>query len=191
MEKLTKPQNIYVKRNRFLSVIAGVLWLILTAGLATLCFYILPVYAELENFTDIILMYFAGCFFTATGIIYVVLSFRNATIEYVIYTDEKGLYHYSGFVHLGFIPWEDIGDILCHGMFWVLADNGTRIQIIPKNAEIFWRKLSRFKRFMLAMTYYRITVKTLFTNVKAQHLYPLLKDSVRYYNAERDEREEQ
>ena len=187
MEKPTKPQNIYVKRNRFLSVLAGVFWIILTAGIATLSFYIIPTFAELEKLTDQILMYFAGCFFTVVGLIYIVLSFRNAAIEYVIYTDEKGLYHYSGFVHLGFIAWEDIGDIICHGMFWVVVDNGTRIQIIPKNPNAFWYKLSKLKRFILGLTYYRITVKTLFTNVKAQELYPLLKDSIKYYNDEREE----
>lgn len=165
--------------------------LALTAGLAALCFWAIPKFAEFEKTSDFVLIYFSGSFFTVAGVAYAALNFKNIKYRFVIYTDEKGVYHYSGFVHIGFIPWESIADIVCVSKVLSLWDNSARLRIIPNNTHAFWYGMPKTKRFKFALAGARIQIKTLFTNAKAPEVYACLKESLKYYTAEQNERKEQ
>lgn len=181
---MVKPENLYLRRNAFLTVLAAVIWLALCA-----LFIFLAVMFDKEklfdSLTDAILFYVADGFFCAVMLVNAILNLLNLRRKFIIYTDEKGIYHYSGFVHLGFIPWEEIGEITCTNAAWALLNDGApRLRIYPKNPDAFWKKLSFIKRFGVASGGAGIKVRTLGTRVKPQALGNALLERKNYYTTQ-------
>lgn len=181
---MEKPRNLYLRRSAALTVLAAALCLA-CGGL----FVFLAVYFNGENLfddeVDAIIFYVCDGFFCAVMLVCAALYFRNLTRKFVIYTDEKGIYHYSGFVHLGFIPWEEIGGITCvNGVLAFLDNTSPRLRIIPKNPDAFWKKLHFIKRYaLISMSGACIKVRTFGTHVKPAALCTALNYQRDYYTA--------
>jgi len=183
---MTKPENLYIRRNRALPVLAAEVCVAVCA-----LFIVLSIIFDRENLFDglgdAIWFYVAVGFFGTGLLVIAVLNLMNLKQKFVIYTDEKGIYHYSGFVHLGFIPWEEIGEITClSGAAAVfLNDSSARLRIFPKDAQAFWKKLSFLKRFGLGFGGNGIKVHTFGTRVKPQALGAALLQLRDYYTAQK------
>ena len=184
---MEKPQNLYLRRNAALTVLSAVIWLLLCA-----LFVFLGVMFDKENLfdsnADAILFYVCDGFICAAMLAYAVLNLLNLRRKFVIYTDEKGVYHYSGFIHLGFIPWEEIGEIACVNGLWAFLDNTSpRLRIIPKDPNAFWKKLNFIKRYaLISMGGASIKVRTFGTHVRAEALGAALIYQRDYYTANKN-----
>ena len=183
---MEKPQNLYLKRNAALTVLAAALCLA-CGGL----FVFLAVIFKTENIysdlVDEIIFYVAVAILCVVMLFYAVRFLLNLRRKFVIYTDEKGIYHYSDMVHLGFIPWEEIGEIQCLSRTQkIFSRSSSRLRIFPKNPQAFWSKLSFWKRYALSMSGAGIGVFTIGTHVKPEALCTALIYQRDYYTANKN-----
>lgn len=95
MEKLTKPQNLYIRRNRALTAAAAFAFLAFAVALAALLPLGLIKYPPEK---DILIPLIIG----SSVIIFIsfclgALNFRNLFFPFLLTADEKGVYNYSGY----------------------------------------------------------------------------------------------
>ncbi len=181
---MVKPENLYLRRNSALTAFAAVLCLAVCGLLV-----FLAVFINSENIfddtVDAVIFYAAIAVLCAIMLVYAVLYFINLTRKFVIYTDEKGIYHYSGFVHLGFIPWEEIGEIKClsHAQR-ILTNSSSRLIILPRGQQNFFGKLSFLQRYALIAFGASIKVHTLGTRANTEALCAALVQRHDYYTTQ-------
>lgn len=110
---MEKPENLTVYRKRDLTVFAAVLWL---AGAAAIEGLILFAYFKSadqlpEEKSAVIICLIGVSIVSAIMIVNSALCFNNLRYPCILATDEKGIYDYSGYIHSGFISWDDIESI--------------------------------------------------------------------------------
>lgn len=111
MEATKKPENLSVLRKKGLTVVIATLWLILGIALEGLFAAAYFLNSDGGSGVYILICFIGSTVFSAVMFTYSALYFRNLAYPVILASDEKGLYDYSGFLHCGFIPWEDIAKI--------------------------------------------------------------------------------
>ena len=100
MEKQTKPENIYIRRNRILTALAALAFLALAAGIAIVFWLTVLKNPPAEDIFTLLVISLSCA--VAVALYMAVLNIRNLFFPFLLTTDEKGVYNCSGFFHYGF-----------------------------------------------------------------------------------------
>jgi len=161
MERISKPENLTVYRKKGLTVLGGLISLLLAAALITfitVAYLMTPEETVKEVKTSLIIAFTGvgiGAFFLISN---TALCLYNLRYPVILATDEKGIYDYSGFIHCGFIGWNDISEITGCGnraeAFIDLFENGslTEVKIELKNRKATFANRSKLWTALFIMS---------------------------------------
>lgn len=182
MEKLTKPQNLYIRRNRALTAAAAFAFLAFAVALAALLPLGLIKYPPEKDI--LIPLIIGNSFIIFISFCLGALNFRNLFFPFLLTADEKGVYNYSGYFHFGFIDWEDILSFTKDATWLdLLDDDMPSLKIYLKNFKAYRSTLSFYKKWQLFWSFGDIKIYTLCSQIKRKQLYVLLDEMLKYYGS--------
>lgn len=191
MEENKKPENMTVYRKKGMTVLGGILSLLLAASLIaliTVAYILTPEETIKDVKTFIIIAYVGVGIASFVLLLFAVLNFNNLRYPVILATDEKGIYDYSGFVHGGFIPWDDILKITGGGrkieaFLDVLEDGSlTDVKIELRNYKLTFANRSGLWRALYYMTGFGcVKLRTLCSALSKKNTYALLSERLNYY----------
>lgn len=186
MEKLTKPENLFIARKKWLNALAALVFLAFGAVIAI----VLPlglVKRPPDDLSTMILLCIGSAVLAAYSLLLAALNMRNLFFPYILTSDEKGIYNYSGLLHFGFIKWEDIASIGQDSTIMDVLDNDSpHLTIFVNDLKEYKRALTLGKRQLLFWSGGNIKVYTLCSQIKRKQLGELLENSLRYYKQSYD-----
>lgn len=192
MENNKAPENLTVYRKKGLTLFGGIaflLWAVVIIGLFVFA-YIKTGDTDAETKNAMVIALVGVVIFSSVMVINAALCFNNLRYRCILAADEKGLYDYSGFVHSGFIPWEDIQHI--HGggrkieAFADLLVEGTpnSVKIDLKNYRRTFANRGRLWLFIYVLSGFGCTkIHTFCSPVSKKQTYALLTERYDYYTA--------
>ena len=193
MESNSKPENMTVYRKRGMTALGGILSLLLAASLIALVTvaYILTPEETIKDVKTSIIIAFVGVGIASfVLLLFAVLNFNNLRYPIILATDEKGIYDCSGFVHCGFIPWDDISKITGGGRkietFLDILEDGslTDVKIELKNYKRTFASRSKLWRALFLLSGFGCAkVRTLCSPLSKKQTYALLCERLAYYTA--------
>ncbi|MDE6441845.1 MAG: hypothetical protein K2L12_03715 [Clostridia bacterium] len=183
MEKPTKPQDLYIGRNRLLTAIATFVWLASGVTLAVVTPLAMVKYPPESEQTKTLLI-IALSLWGAVCLLYGILNLRNLFFHYILTADEKGIYNYSGLFHYGFISWEDVEGFSKEATVLDVMDGDPPcLRIFVKDFKKYKSGISLYRKMMLLFGGCNIKIYTLCSQIKRKELYRLLNNMLSYYNA--------
>jgi len=194
MEKVTKPENITVYRKRALTALAACGWVLAGAAFVAVMVAAFIKTRDTENAAAATACLVFGCIFAFIMIVNGALCFNNLRFPVLVYTDEKGFYDYSGFVHCGFVAWSDIELITCGNtvsdLLEAASGDAPGIRLWLKNPKNSFK--DRNKLWKIAYIFSEsgcVKVRTLCSKVKKKELYGLINARFAYYALNSDGKE--
>lgn len=191
MERISKPENLTVYRKKGLTVLGGLLSLLLAAALITfitVAYLMTPEETVKEVKTSVIIAFTGvgiGAFFLISN---TALCLYNLRYPVILATDEKGIYDYSGFIHCGFIGWNDILEITGCGnraeAFIDLFENGslTEVKIELRNRKATFANRSKLWTALFIMSGFgTVRIRTMCSPLSKKITYALLNERLKYY----------
>lgn len=193
MEKQIKPENLYIRRNRLLTAIGAGICFIIAAALVV-AYAVAAVKFPPDDYTLFVCLCVCDGLSGFAFLLIAILNFRNLFFPYLLAADEKGIYDYSGYIHAGFIGWEEIsgikgeadGAVRGFGFAFVRVLNimdgePPKLLINLKDAKAFKNTLTRKITYLFRSC---ITVPTLCAQCKNSELAALLKERLAYYGSQ-------
>lgn len=190
METTSIPENLKVYRKKWLTALGGVIFLIIAAALAGIFIfaYMQTDEATIRDIKSELIISFVGIdICSLILIIYAVLCFNNLRYPLILATDEKGIYDYSGFVHGGFINWNDIrqitGSRLIENILDVFNDNTPpHVKIELKNYKRTFANRSGLWRTLFFLSGYGcVRIRTFCSPLSRRNTLKLLNERLTYY----------
>lgn len=187
MEKVTKPENIVVYRRRTLTAIAACVWILAGAGFAAVMIAAFITMRNTETAKEATACLVFGSIFGAIMFVNGAFCFSNLRYPYIAYTDEKGFYDYSGFIHCGFVAWSDIELVTCGNTVSDLLDaaagDSPGIRLWLKSAKNSFK--NRNKLWKIAYIFSEsgcVKVRTLCSKIRKKEFYALIIERFTYYS---------
>lgn len=185
MEKRIKPVNLFIRRKRFFTAVAA--FIFSAVGVALAVVFALAVSKNPPADDIRIFLYVAIACVVFICLYLGVLNVRNLFFPYLLTTDEKGIYNYSGYFHYGFVPWSEIEEIAGYTTLLDLFDNDApNIKLFIKDLKSYKKTISLYKKNLLFWGGGNVKIFTLCSQIKKNELLKLLDISLKYYNSPED-----
>ena len=182
MEKPTKPQDLFIGRNRLLTAVAMIAFFALGIASAVVA-PLAAAESAAEDGQIKIMLIIALSILCAICILYGVLNLRNLFFPYILTADEKGIYNYSGLFHYGFIEWKDIQSFAKNSTILdVLDSEQPCLRIYVKDFKKYKSEIPFFKKMILVFGGGNLRIYTLCSQIKKKEFFQLLNNMLSYYN---------
>lgn len=194
MEKPTKPENLYIRRNKVLTAIAAVAFLAI--AVAAVAAYAVAVYKNpIEDKHNFSLLTAAVALLGLAFLSLSAFNFRNLFFPFLLTADEKGIYDYSGFFHFGLIEWKYMGEMWKGSALLTILDlldseMPSIIIMLKTDLTEMKKELSFWQKWLLFWRGQTVKIYTLCSQVKKREIIELIKNMLDYY-AEPEENETQ
>lgn len=186
MEKTLKPQDLFIRRKRWLTAIGAGICFAFAAALVTL-FTVTALKFTTEEDNLFTFLCLCAAVFGFSFLLLAALNIRNLFFSCLLTADEKGIYNYSGLFHYGFISWSDVEQISKDATWLDILDNeAPNIRIVIKDFKAYRRGLSFGKKWILFWNLSTVKIFTLCSQIKKRELCALLEERLNYYNAPED-----
>lgn len=189
MEKLQKPQDIYVRQRYWATAFALFLSFVFLAGiiLFPIAFALRPDESMGENQIRMIVIcgsVAAGVFGSILAFIFIALCVK-LRYKFVIAADEKGIYLNNTLVPYGLIEWDNIAQIQFYGFFEptteILAPDTNHLKITLRSKEQFLKGLNAIQRFYFAVNFKRLYCNLALCSGKGWKIGEALQTAWQYY----------
>lgn len=185
MEKQTKPENLFIRRNRALTAVAA--FGFFAFGIALAIVFPLAVIKNLPDDDILVDLVVGTSLITFLCLFLGALNARNLFFPFILTADEKGIYNYSGYFHYGFVPWAEIEAFTKGATILDVLDSDTpSIKIFLKDLKSYKKTISFYKKWLLFWSGCNIKVYTMCSQINKRELLGLLDSSLKYYNSPED-----
>lgn len=182
MEKQTKPENIYIRRNRALTAIAALAFFALGAGIAIVFWLAIIKTPPAEDIYTLLVI--SVSFAVAVTLYMAVLNIRNLFFPFLLTADEKGVYNFSGFFHYGFIAWDIIESFSKDAAILDFLENESpHVKIYIKDFKNYKKSINFYRKWLLFWNGGNVKIFTLTSQIKKMELLTLLEASLSYYGS--------